>query len=199
MEKILEFASRREAEAFKALDESHVKEIWETAGAEVRLVGSLRMGLLCRHRDIDLHIYSEGITEQSSFATMAEIAKNPRIIEIKCINGLHTEERCIAWHAKFKASDDAVWQLDMIHIEKGTVYDGFFEEMADRIKALLTPELRHTILKLKFDTPEDEEIHGVEYYQGVMEGNATTLDELRRWLVAHRATPSSTYWMPSKP
>lgn len=153
------------------------------------------MKLLVKHLDIDLHVYSSGITEESSFAIVARMAKDPRIKEIKCINGLHTEERCIAWHLLFEDTDKRLWQIDIIHIESGTLYDGYFEKMVDRINECLSDEQRDTIMRLKYETPDGEEIHGVEYYQAVMESNVTTLNELRAW-VAENRKPGGSYWMP---
>ena len=140
--------------ARKVLEESGIGEIWRKAGCRVNIVGSLRMGLLASHRDIDLHVYSKGITEESSFAIASEIAKNPAVTEIKCINGLHTDEHCVAWHIYYRHEGE-IWQFDVIHIEEGTEYDGFFERMADRIVEVMTPQQRETILRLKFATPAD--------------------------------------------
>lgn len=170
-------------------------EIWEEAGAEVRPVGSVVMGLLAAHRDIDLHVYSAGITVESSFAVAARMAVDCRVEWIKCINGLHTAEQCVAWHVAFRMAPDELWQIDIIHIEAGSRYDGFFEEMAARIKRRLTPELRELILQLKFETPAGEDIHGVEYYEAVLADGVRTLPELRRWLKDRRAKPFY-YWMP---
>ncbi len=181
--------------AHEVLETSTIKEVWEDAGAEVRLVGSLRMGLMAKHRDIDLHVYSSGITEESSFAIAAKLAKNPKIVEIKCINGLHTDEHCIAWHLKYRMCDDEIWQFDIIHIEKHSQYDGYFEEMAERIKARLTPQLKEAILRMKYETPDDEEIHGVEYYEAVIADGVRNLNDLRAWIKTHRAKPFY-YWMP---
>lgn len=187
-----EKASRRAAEV---LEKSGVERIWRNAGARVRMVGSLAMGLLARHRDIDLHVYSSNITEESSFAVAAVMAADPHVTEIKCINGLHTDEHCVAWHLKYRMGDDEIWQIDIIHIEAGTAYDGYFEEMAERIRRSMTQEQRELILKLKFDTPEGEEIHGVDYYEAVLADGIRTLDDLRKWLPLRRAK-GFYYWMP---
>lgn len=191
------FEKSREAarRAMEVLEASGVKSVWEQAGAEVRLVGSLRMGLIAKHRDIDLHVYSTGITEESSFAIASQMAKNPDIVEIKCLNGLHTDEHCIAWHLQYKMSDDEIWQIDIIHIEKGSQFDGYFEKMADRIVERLTPEVKERILSMKYNTPDDEEIHGVEYYEAVIADGVTNLQELKEWLKTRRSIPAY-YWMP---
>ncbi len=221
MKKYVEMSEGAIRRAEEVLRASKVKEVWEAAGAEVRRVGSIPMGLLAKHKDIDLHVYSSGITEENSFAVIANLAKDPNIIEIKCINGLHTPEHCIAWHLKYKipkdiaveltdmcdaeisdeviseikSQDDEFWQIDIIHIEKGTEFDGYFEEMARRIKYMLTDELRDLILKLKYETPDSEEIHGVEYYEAVLADGVRTLPELREWL-KHRRSRPFYYWMP---
>ncbi len=188
--------SRRSADrAIKVLEKSGVMAIWEKAGAEVRIVGSLRMGLMAKHRDIDLHVYSSCITEESSFAIASQMVKNPDVLELKCINGLHTDECCMAWHLKYRIDEDEIWQIDIIHIEKGTKYDGYFEEMADRIAKKLTPEIQEAILSLKFNTLENEEIHGVEYYEAVIADGIRNIMDLREWIKRRRAKPFY-YWMP---
>lgn len=181
--------------AYEVLEESRVASIWEGAGAEVRLVGSLKMGLLAKHRDIDLHVYSAGITEEQSFAVAAQMAKNPKVAEIKCLNGLNTDEHCIAWHLQYKMQENEIWQIDIIHIEKGSLYDGYFELMAERIMSRLTPEIRNAILAMKYETPDNEEIHGVEYYEAVIADGIRSIADLREWLKIRRAKPFY-YWIP---
>ena len=55
--------------------------------------------------------------------------------------------------------------MDMIHIREGSRYDGYFEKVAQRISEIMTDEIRETILRLKYETPETEKIIGVEYYR----------------------------------
>ena len=59
----------------------------------------------------------------------------------------------------------------------------------------MTAEQRDAILRLKYQTPENEEIHGVEYYQAVMEDGVRNLEEMREWVRTHR-NPDGIYWMP---
>lgn len=195
VEKIKQSAANAQERARTVLADSGIAEIWSEAGCRVNLVGSLRMGLLVSHRDIDLHVYSKDITEESSFAIAAKVARNPRIVEIKCINGLHTDEHCVAWHFLYKSDDGAEWQFDVIHIEEGSCYDGYFERMADRITAVITPEERDSVLRLKYETPETEIIHGVEYYEAVIADGVRTMPELQSWLKEHRKKPQY-YWIP---
>ena len=69
---------------------------------------------------------------------MARLAENPLIKRIEYGNSLDTEEQCVEWHAWFQDPDNELWQIDMIHIVKGSRYDGYFEKMAERITAVLT-------------------------------------------------------------
>ena len=172
---IHDLARANQKKAREVPEQSGIAEIWKAAGCRVNFVGSLRMGLLASHRDIDLHVYSSGITTESSFAIAAKIAKNPKVTEIKCINGLHTDEHCIAWHVFYKADDGAIWQFDIIHIEEGTEYDGYFERMAERIMEVMTPKQKDTIIRLKFETPENKAYHGVEYYEAVISDGVKTM------------------------
>ncbi len=188
-------ARANKEKALTVLSKSRIKDVWENAGCRVNIIGSLRMGLIASHRDIDLHVYSSDITEESTFAIAAKMSALPGVTEITCINGLHTEERCMAWHVKYKTDDEEIWKFDIIHIETGSEYDGYFEHMADRIVAVMTPEQHDTILRLKFETPENEIIHGVEYYEAVISDNITTLNDLRQWVIAHRDKPPY-YWIP---
>ena len=194
-EEINSLALANQAKAHRVFLESGIPQIWESAGCRVNLIGSLKMGLLVTHNDIDIHVYSKNITEESTFAIAAKISSLPGVIEITSINGLHTDEHCMAWHVKYQSKDGENWKFDIIHIEDGTEYDGFFENMAERIMATITNTQRDTILRLKFETPEDEIIHGVEYYEAVIADNISTLDSLREWVVEHREK-SPYYWIP---
>ncbi|MBD5231553.1 MAG: phosphoglycerate mutase family protein [Bacteroidales bacterium] len=191
---VLNLASANQEKAHQVLASSDIANIWEQNGCRVSLIGSLRMGLLASHRDIDLHVYSAGITEESSFAIVAQIAKLPEVTEIKCINGLHTEEHCIAWHI-FYNYEGEIWQFDVIHIEDATEYDGYFERMADRIIEVMTPTQKETILRLKFNTPPDKDYHGVEYYEAVIADSVDNMTDFEKWVIEHRTKPSS-YWVP---
>lgn len=192
---INDMARTNQEKARAVLEESGIAEIWRAAGSRVNLVGSLRMGLLASHRDIDLHVYSTGITAESSFAIASQIARNPKVSEIRCINGLHTDEHCISWHVFYKTDDGTIWKFDIIHIEAGTEYDGYFERMADRIVEVMSPQQKDIILRLKFETPDEKDYHGVEYYEAVIADGIRAMPEFEDWVMDHRKkTPY--YWIP---
>ena len=164
-------------------------------GAEVRQVGSLRSGLLMKHRDIDFHIYSSPLRLEESFAAMAQLAADPAVGLIECRNLLATDEACVEWHATYRDRDGDEWQLDMIHIVRGSRYDGYFERVADRIAAALTPVTRRAILQLKYDTPDDVKIAGIEYYVAVLRDGVRTYDAFAEWRRTHPLT-GIVEWMP---
>ena len=170
MDELLKIAAANQQRAREVIRDTDLEAIWQQVGAEPNLVGSLRTGLLMTHRDIDFHIYSSPLRLADSFAAMARLAENSRIRSITFNNLLDAPDQCLEWHAWYADADDRLWQIDMIHMPKGSAYDGYFERVADRIAAVLTDRTRETILRLKYETPEAEKIMGIEYYQAVLRG-----------------------------
>ena len=192
---ILDMAWQNQQEAWKVVENSGIIPAWKSIGSEVNMVGSLRTGLLMKHRDIDFHIYSSPLSLSDSFQAMARLAENPFIRKIECANLLHTVEECVEWHAWYQEPAGELWQIDMIHIRKGSRYDGYFEKVADRIEALLTDETRQAILQLKYETPETEKIRGVEYYQAVIQDGIRNYADFSEWRKRHPVT-GVVEWMP---
>lgn len=192
---ILELAKRNQQKAWEIIEDTRIVRIWEGIGAKVNLVGSLRTGLLMKHRDIDFHIYTSPLDLSASFRAMAELAENTSIKKIEYTNLLHTAEACIEWHAWYKDMEGELWQMDMIHIQEGSRYDGYFERVAERISAVLTDEMRLAILKLKYETPDTEKIMGVEYYQAVIQDGVRSYPEFEEWRRLHPAV-GVVEWVP---
>ena len=192
---ILELAKRNQQKAWEIIEDTRIVRIWEGIGAKVNLVGSLRIGLLMKHRDIDFHIYTSPLDLSASFRAMAELAENTSIKRIEYTNLLHTAEACIEWHAWYKNMEGELWQMDMIHIQEGSRYDGYFERVAERISAVLTDEMRLAILKLKYETPDTEKIMGVEYYQAVIQDGVRSYPEFEEWRRLHPAV-GVVEWVP---
>ena len=185
MKNFIDISAETERRARKVLDDSGIIRVWEESGAEVNVVGSLAMGLMMKHRDIDLHIYTDRLDPAEDFATMARLAANPAVERMTYTNLAATEEECLEWHAWLRDEQGDEWQADMIHIRRGSRYDGYFERMAECIKAVMTPWQRETILRLKFETPDTEHIAGVEYYMAVIRDGIGTYDEFIRWRTTH--------------
>ena len=192
---ILELANRNQQKAWEIIEDTRIVRIWEGIGAKVNLVGSLRTGLLMKHRDIDFHIYTSPLDLSASFRAMAELAENTSVKKIEYTNLLHTAEACIEWHAWYQDMEGELWQMDMIHIQEGSRYDGYFERVAERISAVLTDEMRLAILKLKYETPDTEKIMGVEYYQAVIQDGVRSYPEFEEWRRLHPAV-GVVEWVP---
>lgn len=195
MDSLLELSARNLRRAREIIADAGVYGAWESIGAEVNLVGSVKTGLLMKHRDVDFHIYSKPLVLAESFSAMATLAAHPSVKRIECVNMMETEERCVEWHAWYLDADGETWQLDMIHIERGSLYDGYMEKVAARIGEALTPERKLAILRLKFDTPDAEKIPGIEYCQAVIRDGVETYDEFVEWRKAH-SSAGVVQWMP---
>lgn len=192
---LLDIATLNQQKAWSIIKDSRIIQIWESVGAKVNLVGSLKTGLLMKHRDIDFHIYSSPLNLSDSFRAMAMLAENPSVQKIEYTNLLDTEEECIEWHAWYQDREGELWQIDMIHIREGSRYDGYFEKVAERISAVLTDEMRRAILHLKYETPEDEKIMGIEYYQAVIRDGVRSYSDFEEWRMQHPVT-GVVEWMP---
>ena len=177
----LKLAAENQKKAREVISESQVEEIWRRHGAEINLIGSLATGLLMKHRDIDFHIYTESPDIDVSFAAMAELAGNPRVRRIEFANLLDEEDACLEWHAFYEDGQGDQWQIDMIHVRRGSKYDGYFEKAAKQIAALLTDERRQTILKLKYETPDNLKIPGIEYYKAVIRDGIRDYRDFLTW------------------
>lgn len=172
--------------ALQVVEKSGVRQAWQSIGAAVNQVGSMAMGLLMKHRDIDFHIYTEKLDIAESFEVIRKICANPAVTRMEYRNLADTDEACLEFHVWFML-DDEEWQIDMIQILKNSQFDGYFEHVAQRIKAVLTPETRRAILELKYLTSDDEHIMGIEYYQAVIADGIRTYPEFIEWRKTHPA------------
>ena len=125
------------------------------------MVGSLKTGLLIKRRDIDFHIYSQEFRLKDSFGAMFELAQKPGVAGMEYKNLLNTEKQCLEWHLWCEDENHAFWQIDMIHILKGSRYDGYFEKIAERVMAAFSPESKLAILGIKNKIPDEQKIQGI--------------------------------------
>ena len=195
MNDILEIAAANQQRAREVIRDTDLEAIWRSVGAEANLVGSLRTGLLMTHRDIDFHIYSAPLRTADSFAAMARLAEDRHIRRVEFANLLDAGDRCLEWHAQYVDDEGAAWQIDMIHMETGSPWDGYFERVADRIAAVLTDETRRAVLQIKYDTPDEVKIMGIEYYQAVLRDGVRTYAEFEAWRAAN-PVEGILEWMP---
>lgn len=195
MEKILEIAARNQKRAWEIIEETDIVNIWKSIGARPNLVGSLKTGLLMKKKDIDFHIYSDPLTVADSFLAMSRIAQNPAVTHIEYGNLIDTEEKCIEWHLLYKDEDNSIWKMDMIHILSGSFYDGYMENVASRILDVLTVETKETILRLKYETPDTEQIMGIEYYKAVLGDGIRSYKDFIEWRENNPAM-GVVHWVP---
>lgn len=195
METYLETAARNLSRAREILRRSGIREAWEEAGAEVRTVGSLRTGLLMKHLDIDLHVYTGTLRPEQGFAVIARIAARTAVRRMEFLDLSATDEKCLEWHLYLPDEEGDLWQVDMIQILKGSRYDGHFGRIADRIAARLTPELKRTILRIKHDVPDGTKAAGIEICRAALDDGITDYQEFIRWKRTH-PDGSSMEWLP---
>ncbi len=192
---ILALAERNQQRARGILDETGILDIWAAFGFRAELVGSLRMGLLMRKLDIDMHVYSEPFSQEAGFGAIARLAQNPRIRRIEYANLLDAEDQCLEWHAWYEEPEGDVWQIDMIQIAMESQYAGYFERVADAVTAKLTPETKLAILGIKNDVPEGEQIMGIEIYQAVLRDGVRDYAAFLEWK-KRNPTPGIITWTP---
>ena len=189
----LKLAQENQKKAFEIIEKTKVLECWQSIGAEINLIGSLKMGLLCKHLDIDFHIYTPTLEVAQSFAAIAKLANNPKIIHIEYRNLLEEEDQYLEWHALYQ--DEQLWQIDMIHIVQGSKYAGYFERVAQRILAVMSEAQKEQILRLKFETPDNLKNAGIEYYQAVLQEGITDFKEFMQWR-KNRPQGAIIEWIP---
>ena len=192
---ILKLAEQNQQAAWEILEETRIIPTWERIGATVILVGSLKSGLLMKSRDIDMHIYTDKLSISESFSVIQELAERLTLKEIQYKNGIDTEEECIEWHVWYEDKDMNIWKFDMIHIRKGSKYDGRVEKVTNAIITQLTPEIRQTILQIKYDVPDGIVIPSIEIYRAVFSGNIKSYEELEVWRKTNFLT-NGLDWLP---
>jgi len=195
MDDILARAEADQSRARAVIEKTGIVAAWEAVGATVNLVGSLRTGLLLHHLDIDFHIYSQPLRLEDSFAAMARIAAAPGVLRAQFVNLLDAEDRCLEWHAWCEDDAGGQWQIDMIHMAADSPWAGYFEQVAERIGAVLTPETRRAILEIKAAVPQDEKVMGIEIYQAVLRDGVRGWEQFTRWREANPAR-GIVAWMP---
>ena len=167
--------------ASKVLTDLNIADHCEEVGGSLNIVGSLKTDLMLNHRDIDLHFYTGEPMIEKSFSFMKGLAENKAIKDIQYKNLLDTKEECIEWHSWYEHSDKSIWKLDIIHIRKGSYYDGFFEEVTDKVIQKLTPETKEAILRIKHELGEKSDVPGIQIYHAVLEHDVKNYADFIQW------------------
>ncbi len=181
MSTILLEAQENTKAAFAVLRKLRAVAAWDMQGAEVHVVGSLINGLYYNSRDIDLHVYTDIFDMGYGFAVMAQIAAQPGVQKITFTNLLDAPDACCEWHVFYKDEQGQDWTLDIIHIVRGSQFDGFFERQATLIKEMLTGETRAAILQIKKALSGTEHIGGIWIYLAVLRDGIRTPEDFKIW------------------
>ena len=72
-------SEKQQQKALKIIQSLQLIKLWEKNGATVNQVGSVKLGLLAKHRDIDFHIYTDELNVKDSFAIISELCANPQV------------------------------------------------------------------------------------------------------------------------
>ena len=112
-------AEKNFEKVLQVIEKSGVRTAREAIGAKVNLVGSMAMGLLMKHRDIDFHIYTENLDIAASLQVIQKICSDPSVSRMEYRNLIHTEESCLEFHVCFMHENEE-WQIDMIQTLKNS-------------------------------------------------------------------------------
>ena len=192
---IIELSKHNQQLAWDILENTRIVSVWESLGARVNIVGSLKTGLLMKNKDIDMHIYTDELVIADSFAVMGKLAEKLGLEEIQYKNLVNTEEECIEWHALYKDKEMNLWKFDMIHLRNGSKYDGVVEKVTDAMIRHWTCDIRRTILQIKYDMPDNVNIPGIEIYHAVFTGGVKNYRELMQYRVDNPLV-DSLEWTP---
>jgi hypothetical protein len=165
---LFELSRQMRQSASSVLNDLNIAGHCRKIGGVFNVIGSLKNDLMLNHRDIDLHFYTDEPMIEKSFSFIKSLAENKAIKDIQYKNLLDTKEECIEWHLWYENCDKNTWKLDLIHIRKGSLYDGFFELVTDKIREKLTPETKEIILRIKYSLGEKSNVPGIQIYHAVL-------------------------------
>jgi hypothetical protein len=195
MNSLLQQAERIQQQAWNIIEKTNVIKIWESIGAEINLIGSLKTGLLINHLDIDFHIYTQPFNMADSFSAIAKFAENSGIRHISYTNLLDAEDQCLEWHATYIDEFDQEWTFDLIHIHEDSPYVGYFEKVSEGILARLTAESKETILTIKNESSKVGKYPAIKIYQAVLEENIKSSNTFLDWY-NNQNNHEIVQWMP---
>ena len=194
LEQIEEISARNLQSALNIIKTSGIINLLHRSSKRVNVVGSVRTGLLAKHLDIDIHFYTPTLDAAESFKLIGDFAARGDVESANFKDLSYTDEKCFEWHLQYAAADKRKWTFDLIQILEGSKYDGYFESVADKIKSMLTPENKATILSLKFAACDSERICGIEYCAAVLKYGVKTFGEFENWRKKHSIEESLSWF-----
>jgi len=192
---LLDLSRQMRQSALNVLNDLDIVNSCHHIGGTLNIVGSFKSDLMLNHRDIDMHIYTDEPIVEKSFSFMKVVAENNAVKDIQYKNLLDTKEECVEWHLGFEDKDKNTWKLDIIHIRKGSFYDGFFENVTDKIIEKLTPETKKAILQIKYELGKKSNVPGIQIYHAVLEHGIRDYTDFKQWSMKN-PLDSVLEWIP---
>jgi len=82
----------------------------------------------------------------------------------------------------YEETPERIWTIDIIHIKNESPYAGVIERVTEKINSVLTEKLRHTILKIKWESErQKEKFSGIDIYQAVIDEAIETFEDFKVW------------------
>ena len=161
-----------------------------SAGGKVRQMGSSASGLMV-WRDLDLSVYSPGLSLERMYTIMQPLLTHPRIQRVRYLNesgafnttGVSRNERYY-FGLYYLPLEGSEWKVDVSFWLDHAVR---VEPIQDALEQILSQEMRLIILQIKnawYRLPTyRSQVYSVDIYDAVLEHGVRTLDDFDRYLV----------------
>ena len=133
MNSVVMMSRHMQQEATQLLRGLSLLQNWEGIGCEAHVVGSLAMELMLRRRNINVCVYSDAVSVEQSADGIAQLSSSLGIGKVSYENLLHTERQCIIWHVPYRDVSGDDWTFDMVHMVRGSAYDGYLRSVAQGV------------------------------------------------------------------
>ncbi|GCE09833.1 hypothetical protein [Dictyobacter aurantiacus] len=184
---LLQRQSQLQTESQQVLADLKVIDLLSRVG-RVRQTGSTTVGLMV-WRDIDLQVYSPGLSAEQAFATMQPLLTHPYVTQVRYLHQSdHFKIEDLGeryfFMVMYQYNQIAEWKLDIsFWIEPGIRP----EPVQDELEQVLTAETRLLILRIKdawYQLPAYRvTVASTDIYDAVLHHGVRTLDDFDHYLV----------------
>lgn len=182
MTEYLKISESIESEADYILGQRGVRSVLDKYGT-VKYAGSYYFNLMMK-RDLDISLISESISDEEFFLLGNELSLllKPHSMFYRNTRIKHIENRPamgLYWGIQFDDWNLDIWAIPMKEYHASEIY-------MEKIRASLDDELRHIILKLKYEFMNDgsygKTFGSRELYDAVLNCNVKTAEEFNLYL-----------------
>lgn len=184
-----------QTESQQVLAELQVVDLLSQAG-RLRQTGSTTVGLMV-WRDIDLQVYSPGLSAEQAFTAMQPLLTHPYVTQVRYLHQSdHFKVEGLGeryfFMVMYQYNQTAEWKLDIsFWIDPGIRA----EPVQDELEQVLTFETRLLILRIKdawYQLPAYRNtVASTDIYDAVLHHGVRTLDDFDHYL-AQRGKPTRT-------